>query len=276
VTSPVKSIPAVRAALVAALCLAASPLQAADGVLIVEKTTSAGKTQTNQIQIEKDRMRAETAGQAGEKQTIVFDGVKQVLWIINDARKSYNEMTKADIDRIGGQMSEAMSRMQEQLKGLPPEQRAQIEAMMKGRGMPGADAAPAPKTAYRKTGTDKVATWTCDKYEGTQNSQKVSELCTVEPAAIGFTMADFQVTKQLMEFFRKLAPQGADRMFAVGTPEEQGFSGVPVRRATFVNGQLQSVSETAEVRRQTFPASAFEVPPGFQKESFLGGRGRGQ
>ena len=73
-----------------------------------------------------------------------------------------------------------------------------------------------------------------------------------------------------------MPPQGADRMFAVGTPADQGFSGVPVRRATFVNGQQQSVSETAEVRRQTFPASAFEVPAGFQKESFLGGRGRGQ
>jgi hypothetical protein len=87
-------------------------------------------------------------------------------------------------------------------------------------------------------------------------------------------MADFQVTKQLMEFFRKLEPQGADRMFAVGTPEEQGFSGVPVRRATFVNGQLQSVSETAEVRRQTFPASAFEVR-GIQEGMFLGSRGSG-
>jgi hypothetical protein len=264
-----------QAALVAALCLAASPLQAADGVLVIEKTTSGANTQTNQIQIEKDRMRAETAGQAGEKQTIVFDGVKQVLWIINDAKKSYNEMTKADIDRIGGQMSDAMARMEEQLKGLPPAQRAQIEAMMKGRGI-GAAAAQAPKTEYRKTGTDKVGSWTCDKYEGTQNNQKVSELCTVEPSTIGFTMADFQVTKQLMEFFRKLAPQGADRMFAVGTPEEQGFGGVPVRRVAFLNGQQQSVSETAEVRRQTFPASTFEVPAGYQKESFLGGRGRGQ
>lgn len=89
-------------------------------------------------------------------------------------------------------------------------------------------------------------------------------------------MTDFQVTNQLMEFFRKLVPQGADRMFAVGTPEAQGFSGVPVRRVTFVNGQQQSVSEMAEVRRQNFPATVFDVPAGYQKESLAGGRGRGQ
>ena len=90
-------------------------------------------------------------------------------------------------------------------------------------------------------------------------------------------MADFQVTKQMAEFFRKLVPQGADSMFAVGTPEEQGYNGVPVRRVTFRNGQQQSISETTEARRENFAASVFEVPAGFQKEAFGGGgRGRGQ
>jgi hypothetical protein len=263
-----------RFALVAAMCLAAWPLQAADGVLIIEKTTSGGNTQTNQIQIEKDRMRAETVGQAGEKQTVVFDGVKQVLWLINNGRKSYSEMTKADVDRLGGQMSDAMARLQEQLKSLPPEQRAQMEALMKGRGMPGGSGAQPAKTEYLKTGTDKVGNWPCDRYEGRSNNQKTSELCTVDPQTLGFAMADFQISKQLMEFFRKLAPQGADSMFSIGTGD-QGFSGVPVRRVSFnVNGQRQSITELSEISRQTFPASTFEVPAGFQKEAFGGGRGR--
>ena len=196
-----------HALLAAAFCLAAAPLFAADGVLIVEKTTTSGNTKTNQIQIEKERMRAES-----DTQTVVFDGTKQVLWLINDGRKSYSEMTKADVDRMGGQLNDAMAKMQEQLKSLPPEQRAQIEAMMKGRGMPGmAGGAAAPKTEYRKTGTDKVGAWTCDKYEGTRGGQKVTELCTVDPKVLGLAMSDFQVSKQLVEFFGKLVPQGADR-----------------------------------------------------------------
>ena len=148
-------------------------------------------------------MRAE----AGDGQTVVFDGAKQVLWLINDGRKSYSEMTKAEADRMGGQLNDAMAKMQEQLKSLPPEQRAQIEAMMKGRGMPGmAGGAPA-KTEYRKTGADKVGTWACDKYEGTRGGQKVTELCTVDPKVLGFAMSDFQVSKQLMEFFSKIVPR---------------------------------------------------------------------
>jgi hypothetical protein len=251
------------------MCLAASPLLAADGVLIVEKTTSNGNAKTTQIQIEKERMRAESA----DGQTVVFDGPKQVMWLINDGRKTYSEMTKADADRLGGQVNDAMSKMQEQLKSLPPEQRAQIEAMMKGRGMPGAGASAPAKTEYKKTGTDKVGSWACDKYEGTRNGQKVTELCTVDPKTLGFSMDDFQVSKQLVDFFRKLVPQGADRMFAIGS-EDQGFSGVPVRRISFTNGQQQSVSEISQVSRQNFPASTFEVPAGYQKENFGAGRGR--
>ena len=260
-----------QAAFVAALCLAALPLYAADGVLIVEKTTSGGNTKTSQIQIEKERMRAESA----DGQTVVFDGTRQVLWLVNDGRKSYNEMTKADADRMGGQMNDAMAKMQEQLKSLPPEQRAQIEALMKGRGMPGMGAGAAQaKTEYRKTGADKVGSWACDKYEGTRNGQKVMELCTVDPKVLGVAMSDFQVTKQLMDFFSKIVPANADRLFSVGTPEEQGYSGVPVRRITFNNGQQQSVTEVSQVSRQTFPASVFEIPAGYQKEAFGAGRGR--
>jgi Domain of unknown function (DUF4412) len=263
----------VKATLVAVICLSAWPLLAADGVLIVEKTTTAGKTQTSQVQIEKDRMRADTIGAAGEKQAIIFDGIKQVMSMINYDRKVYNEMTQADVDRMGGQMTAAMAQMQEQMKSMPPAQRAQIEAMMRGRGAAGMGAAQAPKTEYKKVGTDKAGRWTCDKYEGHQGTQKVSEVCTVEPAALGFALADFAVTKQLAEFFKKLSPQSADSVFAIGTPEAQGFSGVPVRRITFRNGQPQTTTELTDVTRQAFAASTFAVPAGFQKEAF-GGRGR--
>ena len=50
----------VRLVLAASMCLAGRPLVAADGILIVEKRTAAGRTGTSQIQIEKTRIRAES------------------------------------------------------------------------------------------------------------------------------------------------------------------------------------------------------------------------
>jgi hypothetical protein len=263
-----------KTAMFVAALLVSRSLYAADGVLIVEKTTTGASSQTNQIQLEKDRIRAETAGATGEKQVFMFDAVRQTMWIVNPDKKTYSEITKADVDRMGGQMSDAMAKMQQQMQSMPPEQRAQIEAIMRGRGMPGGGAPP-PKTEYKKTGTDKVGKWTCDKYEGSQNGQKTVELCTVSPQALGFAAGDFEVSRQLQAFFSKLMPQGADNMFRMGTMEEQGFSGVPVRRVSF--GPRASSTEIMEVTRQTFPDSTFAVPAGFQKEaSPFGGRGRGR
>ncbi len=251
-----------------ATCVLAWPLAAAAGVSIAEKTTTTnGPAQTHQIQIEKDWMRVEHDMPSGEKGAFLFDGVKQVVWIVNYDKKTYTEMTKADLDRMGQQMTDAMAKMQEAMKNLPPEQRAQMEQMMKGRGMPDT---PAAKVTYRKVGTDTVGRWTCDKYEGYRNGQKTSELCTVDPKVLGLVEADFEVARKLGEFFRQLMPQNADSVFSVGKANDQGFSGVPVKRAFFV-GQRQTVSELTDVGRQTFPASTFEVPEGFRKQP-LGAR----
>lgn len=260
--------PIVHVAVIAALT---TTLQAADGLLIVEKSTTGGTPATNQIQIESNRMRAETTGARGEKQIVIFDGARQVLLLIDDQNKSYTELTKADADALGAQMSDAMAQIKKQLEGMPPEQRAQIEAMMKGR-MGGAGGG-LPKTTYKRTGTDTAGKWTCTKYEGYEGETKTSEVCTVDPKALGLTEADFAVTKQFVEFFKRVVPAMASQAFAIGTVEDQGFAGVPVKRSSTVMGR-QVTSEITEVSRKTFADSSYAPPAGYQKRPFAGGRGR--
>jgi hypothetical protein len=266
------------AALSAAVVLNAAVAGAADGVLIAQKTTSAtGGVSTGQVQIEKTRMRAEGTSANGRRQTFIFDGTAQVMRTIDDEAKTYSEVTKADIDRLSGQMSGAMAQMQEQMKNMPPEARARMEEMMKGRGMAMPGSAPAAATTeYKKVGTDKVGKWSCDKYEGTRGGQKVSEVCTVAPSALGFNTSDFEVTKQMAEFFSKLIPQGADQLFRIGADTPNGFSGVPVRTVTYRNGAPAGTSEITDVTRQNFPDSIFAVPAGYEKRDMMGGRGRGR
>ena len=258
---------------VVAILVSTVRLLAGDGILIVEKTTKGGVSTTSQIQIDKTHMRAEVAGPNGAKQFVVFDGAAQVMRMIDVDKKSYSEMTKADVEQIGGQMNAAMAQMEAALAKMPPEQRAQMEAMMKGRGA-AVGAPAAPKTEYRKAGTDTVGKWTCDKYDGFENNQKVSEVCTVSPKALGFEGGDFDVTKQMVAFFQKLMPQNANQIFSIGGDEAQGFSGVPVRRILSF-GPQQTVHELTEVSRQAIADSVFAVPAGFQKtEGFGRGRGR--
>jgi hypothetical protein len=261
------------AALSAAMMLSAAAAGAADGIIIVQKRTSAsGAVTTSQIEIEKTRMRAESDAAGGRKMTVVFDGGAQVLRIIDDSSKTYSEMSKADSDRLSGQMSGAMAQMQEQMKNMPPEARQRMEEMMKGRGM-----APASEPiAYRKVGTDKVGKWTCDKYEGTRGGAKVSEICTVSPVTLGFTAADFDVTRQMTEFFGTLVPQGAEQMFRIGAAGANGFSGLPVRTVAFSNGAPGATTEITEAGRQNIPDSTFAVPAGYTKRDMMGGGRRGR
>jgi hypothetical protein len=259
-------------AAVAIACGLSASLRAAEGILLVQKMTTGNETTTSQVQIEKTRMRAEVVDQSGKRQVVVFDGAKQVMTIIDMNAKTYSELTKADVDRMRAQIDGAMAQMQAQLAQMPPEQRAQIEAMMRGRGMPGM-AAPV-KTEYRRIGSGTVGKWACDKYDAYQNGQKTGEICTVNPTALGFGASDFDVTRQMASFFASLVPAMADQIAAIGKTEEQGFSGFPIRHVTSV-GDRQTVSEVTEASRQTFADSLFAVPAGFTKRDLMGGRGRG-
>lgn len=252
---------------VATVCALSVSVQGAAGILIVEKCTANGTPATNQIQIESNRMRAETTGTRGEKQIVIFDGARQVLIMIDEQNKSYTELTKADVDQLGAQMSQAMAQIQKQLEGMPPEQRAQIESMMKGR-MGGAGGL-APKPVYKRTGTDTVGKWTCTKYEGYEGEAKTSEVCAVEPKTLGLTEADFAITKHFIEFFKRAIPAMATQAFGIGTVAEQGFAGVPIRRTATVLGR-QITTEIMEVSRQTFPDTLYAVPAGYQKRPFAG------
>jgi hypothetical protein len=264
VSVSVKTVP-----FVVACFLTTARLGAADGVLIVQKhTNNDGTAETSQTQIEKTRMRSER-GIGGKPQIIIFDGTAQVIRMIDPEKKTYREITKADVDRLGSQMSGAMAQMQEQMKNMPPEQRERMEAMMRGRGL----GAVAVKTEYRRNGTDKVGKWTCDKYDGYKKEEKVSEICTVPAATLGLTPADFEITKQAAQFFQQLTPQLGEQMLSIGNGE-QGFSGIPVKTVVTV-GQRQITTEVTEVTHKTFSNDGYAVPTGFQKQELpMGRRGR--
>jgi Domain of unknown function (DUF4412) len=245
----------------------------AQGVLFESRQTQNGQATTNQVQMDKTHVRAETQG-SGQSTVVIFDATKQVISMVNMNDKTYREMAKADLEQLKKQSDSVTAQMQDQLKNLPPQQRQIVEQMMKARGgVPGANpAASAPKAQYRSAGSDKVGQWTCTKYEGYVGQQKTDEVCTVDPKEFGLTPADFEPVHQLADFMKTLVPAAGSQLLFNGTADDQGFTGVPVRHISYQNGTAASTTEVTDVRHLTFPASTFEVPAGFSKEAFAGGR----
>jgi hypothetical protein len=245
--------------------LAASAIgQSADGILITQRVTSGGAPFTVQVQIEATRMRTEMAGPNGTLNVMIFDGGKQVLYIVDPARKTYMEVTKADVDRLSAQVQKGMAQMQAQLEKLPPAQRAQMEAMMKG-------------VRHTRTGSDTVGRWTCDKYDLTQDGRKIGEVCSVNPTTLGFDATDFDVMRQMGAFYSAMAPQMAGQLPGPSGIDPRGSSDFPVKTVLMVPGGTVT-TEVIEAGRRTFSDALFAVPAGFTKQDIMGvmgGRGTG-
>ena len=273
--------------IVCAFSIAPATLDA--GVVMVnshESFQDPGEPMTTTVFVETDRVRIETAGEFGHS-VMIFRGDKQTMWIVAPDQRTYQELTKEQIDRfgeqMGGKMAEMRKQMEEQLKNMPPERRAMIEKMMKSRmgGMP--MAAPATsKTEYSLVASDQqINQWTADKYEGVRDGEKQREMWTVPPDGIGLEASDFEVMTQMAEFvkgFSKFGGGQADQqsLFRVGGGEgkDQDFSGVPVRQIEYQGGRPSSRSELKEARREDFDSTLFEVPAGFKKQQMFGGGGR--
>jgi hypothetical protein len=209
-------------------------------------------------------MRTEMAGPNGVTNVTIFDGGRQALYLVDPARKTYMEMTKADVDRLSAQLQGSMAQMQAQLEKLPPAQRAQMEAMMKG-------------VQHTRTGSDTVGRWTCDTYDLTIGGQKIGEVCMVNPATLGFGTTDFDVMRQMGEFYSAMAPLMPNQLPGVSGIDQRGSQDFPVKTVMMVPGQTVT-TEVIEAGRQTFPESLFAVPAGFTKQPItgaLGGRGTG-
>jgi hypothetical protein len=220
-----------------------------------------GKSQPtlNVIRFEKDRVRIETGGNPDTY--FIYRGDKKAFYTVNLKEKSYMEMTEKDFEEMFAKMDEAMKKMKAQMESMPPEQKKMMESMM-AKMMPGGPNA--PKTAYKKVGSGgKVNGWGTDKYEGTQDGAKKSEIWTTAPKSLDITEADMVVLKDMTKFFEKFAKNMEG---LVGDKNRNGLDGVPVKTVSYKDGKPEFQTEIKESKQESQAASLFEIPAGFARK----------
>jgi hypothetical protein len=254
-------------AVVLATCFAGLltvPAAAADGVLLVQRVDDGANTtaSSSQVQMEPNRIRTEVHDGDGRRQVVIFNGATEVLYVIDPAAQTYMEVTRADAEKMGALMSGAMAALQQQLASMPPAQREMMEQKL-GAMMGGAVSVARPE--YKKVGTSQALGHSCDRYDGYTSGKKTSEICTIAPETLGFSLGDFAVLGKISDFVRRILPQMGDQIVGVGTPE-LGYSGVPVRTATTDPRSGRTVTlQVTEARRATFDDAIFQVPAGYKK-----------
>jgi hypothetical protein len=235
---------------------------------VQESYPHSAKTYTSKAFIDKNSMRVETK-ENGRDNIIIYRNDKKLFWIINPEDNSYTELTRNDMRQIKSQMDEAMLKLQEQMKNMPPEQRDMMEKMMKGAAMPMRP----KKTTYRKTDSKVIVNkWKCDKYEGFRDGQKTKEVWTTDWKNIGLEEEHYAVMLGIGDFTSEFTKRDSS-FFQAGSDEwerAQGYAGVPVKTITYSMGRPTQRTEIQDVSKEELSSSLFDLPPGLKKQKILG------
>jgi hypothetical protein len=216
----------------------------------------------NKIYFDGGRMRSNDADGEGA----IFKN--KTIYALDPEKKTYTMVDKATVDRMGGQLADARKKMEAQMANMPPEQRAMMEQMMKqmGGGAPGGKL---PKRDVKSTGrSESVAGFKCTIWEVTVDGQKDQELCATPASAIPGGTEVLAVMREIGEMMQGLS-EGLGPMARRTANEEwkdvAKIGGVPILTRDFEAGKPSSETRLAVIRKESVPASMFEVPAGYKE-----------
>ena len=263
------------------LCFAAAAVFATGslcaGVKIVSENTDLAtkKVTTDTIMLDANRMRLETDN--GTVVMFLTDGGRNRMVMLNKEKKTYQEIDEQTMKQMAEQMSGMTAQMEAAMKNMPPEQRAMMEKMMKGK-MPQAGAAPV-KTVYTAKGSGSVNGFGCTKYEGMRGAEKIADLCAGVPAQLKLSASDMQIFEKMREFSSSLTNSLANSPLKMSVPAgsfEAGYEGFPIQKTEYSNGQPTKRGELKSITRANFSDADFSLGDAKKVEMPIPGAAKGK
>ncbi len=262
-------------AIAAATFLCTSSLANAGVVMdMVTHDASGAETERSKIYAQSAKIRMEQGGDGADGTSMIFLG-EEFLYV-NHRDKSYIVMDEAMLDQVSAKMNEAMREMEAQLAGMPPEQRAMVEQMMKGqmKGMMGPQAEKAPAPRIEAMGNGEWNSQPCREYAVFEENAKIQQVC-----AAG--LDDVEGSDEVIGAFRNMAAYitkmtEAMPMMAGDHPNPSDLmdqiDGFPVHTIDYENGAVVRETLLDSVVERELEDSMFAVPDGYRRQDPFGGR----
>lgn len=216
-------------------------------------------------------------GSSEGKGTVIYRGDKSLMWIIDDRKKEYSEMTKETMEEMGRNVSSAMDQMKAQMATMPPEQRAMIEKMMKGQMEQLQASSAGAKTvplAFKKTGARKTINgYACEKYDVSRGGETLREMWITDWK----NMRDFQETSTAFEsmgnFFKGMMDALKDSPFAQSMDNPYShtveLNGFPVMTTELKNGVPVMEITMKSMRKTNLTDEVFLPPKGYKANTSM-------
>jgi hypothetical protein len=220
---------------------------AAQGIYWEVTTSSPGSSHTAQAYAVPKMLKV--VGDDGN--AMILRGDREKLITTDAARRAYSEFTFAELEASA---KATQAKMEQQLKHLDPGQRTQIEQVLRDQGAAGIGKAPA--VDVKKTNETKTVNgYRCTKWVATSRGKTVLVAWTTDHLK-GFD----KLHDDWMSYQRRFASlSGTLSASAVARTKIDGF---PMETEA---GSVKTVVTKVEPR--AIPASEFEVPAGYTKES---------
>ena len=233
--------------------LLAATMSQADSTITMQ---NAAGTPQSVIEVKGNMARMSTPSQPDY---VLYDASRDTIIHVNSDRQEYMEIDRATLSRFADtvsemqqQMAPQMAQMREQLKSLPPEQRAMIEQQLGNMATLGAaQSKPAEPVKLVKRGSTKVAGFKCQVYDAMQGQEKLSEVCLATAADVGVSKSDFATLSAMMGFMREMASSAQKLSAGMGGSSHMmlgGAEGVPVSVKEFKGGHEYTVAGVTDER----------------------------
>ena len=233
----------------------------ADDLTIVSKMThDGGSAEIRTSYISSDHVRMSQPD--GNESIIDLKGGQMI--VMDGKKKTYYVVTRKDMDAMAARMQEQMNspemkKAQERMKNLPPDTQKTMESAM--AGMFAVD--------VKKSGTSRtIAGYKCENWNVTIGQFSKSEEC--------FTN-ELKFPVQAWDMYRSYADSMKSMMGAFGpmarnmtTMQEQlkKLKGFPLAKTTTTSlmGRRSVItSEVTSIQHGAIPASAWQIPDGYEK-----------
>ncbi len=173
------------------------------------------------------------------------------------------------------QMSAAMQQMQQQMANMPPQQRAMMDKMMKGK-MPGMPSQALPTLRVESGGRGKWGSYSCKKYTIFLGAEKKQELCAASIHDVEGAKEAVQALRNLQGFYQKIR-KSLQKMPGFGSMNQNAvevmgkIDGFPVFRREFSNGVVEREVYLSSAKSKGLSNNIFLPPKGFKEGEFMPG-----
>lgn len=210
------------------------------------------------VYISGTKVRMDAPVEKGREGYLVIDTQKDATWFVVPSEKRYIEWSKEDAEAMGEKLAQMEKMMKERMGSLPPEQRAQVEAMLKKMKGPGAGGE-APKVTVKAIGKTRTVNGTeATGYEVSADGETLVGWVTQSQPELNKTLMEVQERMEMMS-----PPAMRGRLSARSSLGEKGL---PVMMQ-MLDDQHYRVEEVVAVEEKKVGPEMFAVPKEYAKST---------